>query len=55
MHLHSAAIRLLEERLLALTKETLGRGPFQVEWTTGQAMRREDAIAYALASDGEAP
>jgi tetratricopeptide (TPR) repeat protein len=50
-----SATRLLEEHLLALTKKTLGRDAFQAEWTRGQAMRREDAIAYALASDGEAP
>jgi hypothetical protein len=41
---------LLHERLLALTRETLGRDAFQVEWTTGQVMRREDAITYALAN-----
>jgi predicted ATPase/class 3 adenylate cyclase len=54
LHLHSAAIRLLQERLLALTRETLGRDAFQVEWTTGQVMRREDAITYALANDDAA-
>jgi tetratricopeptide (TPR) repeat protein len=54
LHLHSAAIRLLQERLLALARETLGRDAFQVEWTTGQVMRREDAITYALANDDAA-
>jgi predicted ATPase/class 3 adenylate cyclase len=54
MHLHSGAIRLLEDRLLARTRETLGRDAFQVEWATGQTMRREDAIAYALANDDAA-
>ncbi len=54
LHLHSDAIRLLQERLLALTRETLGRDAFQVEWTTGQVMRREDAITYALANNDAA-
>jgi predicted ATPase/class 3 adenylate cyclase len=53
MYVHSAAARTIEGRLLAPTRETLGRA-FQVEWTTGQAMRREDAIAYALANDDAA-
>jgi predicted ATPase/class 3 adenylate cyclase len=48
------ATRLLEERLLALAKETLGEDAFRAEWTTGQAIRREAAIAYALANDDEA-
>jgi predicted ATPase/class 3 adenylate cyclase len=48
MRIQVPATRLLEERLLAPTKETLGGDAFQVEWTTGQAMRTEDAIAYAL-------
>jgi hypothetical protein len=55
MHVRLSATRLLEERLLALTEETLGRDAFQVEWATGQAMRREDAITFALANDGEVP
>jgi predicted ATPase len=54
MDLNSAAVRQLEERLLAPTRETLGQDPFQVEWTTGQAMPMGDAIAYALASDDAA-
>jgi predicted ATPase/class 3 adenylate cyclase len=55
MHVRLSATRLLEERLLALTEETLGRDAFQAEWATGQAMRREDAITFALANDGEVP
>jgi predicted ATPase/class 3 adenylate cyclase len=52
MHVRLSGTRLLEERLLALTEEALGRDAFQVEWATGQAMRREDAITFALADDG---
>ena len=55
MHVRLSGTRQLEERLLALTKETLGRDTFQAEWTTGQAMRREDAITFALANDDGAP
>jgi predicted ATPase/class 3 adenylate cyclase len=55
MHVRLSATRLLEEHLLALTKKTLGRDAFQAEWATGQAMRREDAITFALANDGEVP
>jgi predicted ATPase/class 3 adenylate cyclase len=54
MHVRLSATRLLEERLLALTQETLGRDAFQAEWATGQTMRREDAIAYALSNDDAA-
>ncbi len=50
MHVHSSADRQLEERLLTVTRQTLGRDAFQIEWTTGQAMRSTDAITYALAN-----
>jgi predicted ATPase/class 3 adenylate cyclase len=55
MHVRLSGTRLLEERLLALTKKALGRDAFQVEWTIGQAMRRQDAITYALANNHGAP
>jgi predicted ATPase len=47
-YLPSYLVRPLEDSRLAPAKETLGPGAFDAEWTKGHAMRRDDAIAYAL-------
>jgi predicted ATPase/class 3 adenylate cyclase len=47
-YLPSYLVRPLEDRRLAPAKETLGPDAFDMEWTKGHAMRRDDAIAYAL-------
>jgi hypothetical protein len=47
-HLPGYAIHPLEEHLLSPARERLGLDAFDAEWTKGQAMRRDDAIAYAL-------
>jgi hypothetical protein len=44
-----------DERLLVPARDRLDSDTFDVEWAKGQAMRREDAIAYALVNDDEAP
>ena len=49
----SVVVRPLEERLLVPARERLDSDTFDAEWARGQAMRREDAIAYALVNDDE--
>ena len=49
MHVLSPVIRPLEARLLEPARATLGSDVFNAEWNYGRAMRREDAIAHALA------
>jgi tetratricopeptide (TPR) repeat protein len=51
----SVVVRPLEERLLVPARDRLDSDTFDVEWAKGQAMRREDAIAYALVNDDEVP
>jgi predicted ATPase/class 3 adenylate cyclase len=51
----SVVARPLEERLLVPARERLESDTFDAEWAKGQAMRREDAIAYALVNNDEAP
>jgi predicted ATPase/class 3 adenylate cyclase len=43
-----SAIRRLEKHLLRPLHEALGSDGFRAEWASGQAMRRDDAIAYAF-------
>jgi predicted ATPase/class 3 adenylate cyclase len=50
-HLPEYAIHPLEEHLLWPARERLGVDAFDAEWTKGHAMRRDDAIAYALNRD----
>jgi predicted ATPase/class 3 adenylate cyclase len=45
------AVRSLEERLLIPTRSHLDAGAFDAAWAGGQAMSRENAIAYALVDD----
>ena len=47
--------RPVEEPLLAPTHARLHSGAFNTEWAKGQAMRREDAIAYALLNRDATP
>jgi hypothetical protein len=51
----SVSVHRLEERLLVPARDRLDSETFDAEWAKGQAMRREDAIAYALVNDDEAP
>jgi tetratricopeptide (TPR) repeat protein len=44
----SFVVRPLEDRLLPSVRDTLGENEFRAQWAKGQAMRREDAITYAL-------
>jgi predicted ATPase/class 3 adenylate cyclase len=46
-----SAVGPLEERLLSPARERLGLDAFDAEWSRGQAMGREDVIAYALGRD----
>ena len=41
-------VRPLEDRLFRPVRDTLGEDDYRAEQARGQAMRREDAIAYAL-------
>jgi tetratricopeptide (TPR) repeat protein len=50
-----SAGRPVEERLLVSTRAQLPSGAFDAEWAKGQAMHREDAIAYALVSHDATP
>jgi predicted ATPase len=50
-----SAGRPVEERLLVPTRTRLQSGAFDAEWAKGQAMHREDAIAYALVSHDATP
>jgi predicted ATPase/class 3 adenylate cyclase len=50
-----SAGRPVEERLLVPTRTRLQSGAFDAEWAKGQAMRRDDAIAYALVSHDATP
>jgi predicted ATPase/class 3 adenylate cyclase/Tfp pilus assembly protein PilF len=43
-----SAVRPLEEHRLQSLREVLGSDAFGAEWASGQAMRRDDAIAYAF-------
>ena len=51
----SVVVRPLEQRLLVPVRDRLDSDTFDAAWAKGQAMRREDAIAYALVNDDEAP
>jgi predicted ATPase/class 3 adenylate cyclase len=43
-----SAVGRIEQQLLRPLREVLGGDAFRVEWASGQAMRRDDAIAYAF-------
>jgi tetratricopeptide (TPR) repeat protein len=49
LHLPAFAVHPLEEEVLAPTHELLGLDAFDVEWTKGHGIGRDDAIAYAIA------
>jgi predicted ATPase/class 3 adenylate cyclase len=51
----SVVFRSLEQHLLVPARDRLDSDTFDAAWAKGQAMRREDAIAYALVNDDEAP
>jgi hypothetical protein len=51
LHLYPFAVRPLEESLLLPVREWLGSDAFDAAWSKGRAMRRKDAIAYALGRD----
>jgi hypothetical protein len=44
----SFAVDPLEDRFLPSVRDTLGENAFRAQWAKGQAMRRDDSIAYAL-------
>jgi predicted ATPase/class 3 adenylate cyclase len=44
----SFAVRPLEDRFLPSVHDTLGENEFRAQWAKGEAMRLEDATAYAL-------
>jgi predicted ATPase/class 3 adenylate cyclase len=51
LHLPAYALHPPEEQLLSLARERLGQDAFDAEWAKGHAMRRDDAVAYALGRD----
>jgi predicted ATPase len=51
LHLPAYAVRPPEEQLLSPARKRLGQDAFDAEWTKGHAMRRDDAVAYALGRD----
>jgi hypothetical protein len=48
LHLPPYALHPPQEQLLSPARERLGQDAFDAEWTKGHAMRRDDAVAYAL-------
>ena len=48
MAIPSFVVRPLEDRLFRPVRDTLGEDDYRAEQARGQAMRRADAIAYAL-------